>query len=182
MTIADGIQIAVLLVTSVGVWLAFRQLKEVSRSLRLARQGNTVNVIAHCASRYEAIMSTIPKEDDNKQGKGWWYRYWDLWTEEFNFFCKGLLDPDIFELWMNELVTVYQNPPYGQQWMGTRSEAHKEYLQSTLPSYRTLHSFFKEVDNISTTKDAEARARLVHNLIVTYSPSTSPFAISRNDG
>jgi len=178
MTVADVIQIAILLVMLAGVLLAYVQLTKIARSITLARQGNTVNTVAHCASRYESVISTIPSGDDEIKNKQWWYRYWDLFTEEFNFFRKGLLDPDIFELWLNELATVYNNAPQGNKKLGSRAQSHENYLRSTLPSYKALHDFCRELQRIAQDTSAGTRANMVHALVIEFAPTNSPFEIT----
>ena len=148
MEIVEWFQLLSSLAVVVGVWLAFLQLRKMSKSLRLAQQGNTVNVISHCANRYETIMRDLPALKTDVGINRWWYRYWDLHTEEFSFFKKGLLDPDIFELWMNELATVYQESPEGKL-QEVRSINHQKYLRATLPAYSELRSFFHELGQVS---------------------------------
>lgn len=148
-----------------GIWFAYQQLKQISASLALTHQANTVNVVAHCASRYEKVISEMPQTISDPNVDNWWYRYWDLYTEEFTFFQKAMLDPDIFELWINELATVYTAPPAPD--FEPRNVRHKSYLQSTLPNYKLLHCFFDELQRIACSEDgsAEDRAWKVHCLV-----------------
>jgi len=176
MNINTFIQLLSSFATLIGIWLAFLQLRKISYSLRIGQQGNTVNVIAHCVNRYEKIMGEIPKADDKEVIEIWWYRYWDLYTEEFNFFRKSLLDSDVFELWMNELATVYQLPP--GQYLETRRDSHRKYLDSTLVCYEVLHKFYYAIDDISKDPRPRARSERVHGLIVEYAPPTVQFEMS----
>lgn len=149
-----------------GIWFAYQQLSRISASLALMHQGNTVNVVAHCANRYEKVISDMPETTaDDPTIDNWWYRYWDLFTEEFTFFQKSMLDQDIFELWINELVTVYTLPP--APGFDRRDARHKKYLQTTLPNYGLLHRFFHELQRIANSEggSAEERARQVHELV-----------------
>ena len=178
MTIELFIQLFSSIVTLVGVVLAVLQLRRILRSLRISQQGNSVNVIAHCANRYEKIMSEIPASSSKVVISNWWYRYWDLHTEEFNFFQKSLLDPDIYELWINELATVYHSPP--RRNLISRVENHREYLSLTLPCYTVLHKFFSELDSIAGETSPASRSMRVHELIMEFAPTNALFEISSN--
>jgi len=157
------------IVAIITIYILYIQLRNISHSLKISRQANSVSVIAHCASRYEILMGECYKLDlDNHQAcDNWWYRYWDLQTEQFNFFRKSLLDIEIYELWMSELATKYQSPP--REGLELRSSAHKRYLDVTLPNYQDLRCFFMELDNISLQSDLRKRTLAVNRLVVKYS-------------
>lgn len=150
----------------VGVCFGYLQLRKISTSLALMHQANTANVVAHCATRYEKLIRDLPqRRDDPQLLQNWWYRYWDLYTEQFAMFQKSILDADIFELWINELATVYMNSP--APGLQRRCDNHQEYLQTTLPNYHLLHRFFAELRRIACTEEgsSEERARQVHRLV-----------------
>jgi hypothetical protein len=165
----------------VGVCFGYLQLRKISISLALTHQANTANVVAHCATRYEKLIRDLPeRRDDPHLLKNWWYRYWDLYTEQFAFFQKSILDPDIYELWINELATVYtKSPAPGLQ---RRCDNHQEYLQTTLPNYHLLHRFFAELRRIACTEEgsAEERARQVHKLVEEFRGKARTSAIPPN--
>lgn len=164
----------------VGIWFAYLQLRRISTSLTLMHQGTTVNVVAHCASRYEKVIRDMPKNADDPDVDKWWYRYWDLFTEEFTFFQKSVLDQDIFELWINELATVYAKPP--APGLDRRDERHKRYLQATLPNYGLLHRFFDELQRIAISEYGSAgeRARRVHALVEQMSANDDGVFLPKN--
>jgi len=163
------IQIINSLITLTGLVIAILQLRRILRSVKISQQGNSVNVIVHCVNRYEKIMGELPSTCDNKiLLDNWYYRYWDLVTEEFNFFKKSILDPDIFELWINELAASYQSAPHSK--LIPRVESHHEYLRTKVPYYKDLHAFFNQVERISTDSSTESRSNLVHKLIKEYTP------------
>lgn len=155
-----------------GVVVAVWQLTKILRSVRISEQANTLSAVAHCANRHEMLISQMPADDDST----WWYRYWDLFTEEFTFFRKSLLDCDVFELWIAELATVYHERPRPK--LRERAESHREYLTGTLPSYTALHDFFRELDLISRVPDSTLRGKRVHELIVQFAPPEARFDIS----
>ena len=175
MSTSDIIQIVISGIMLVTLVLTLLQLRKISQSIRLAQRSNTINVIAHCAGRYETVIASRPKSSDEAANSLWWYRYWDLFTEEFNFFRKAMLDPDIFELWMNELATVYHSgiTPGAP----SRASTHKTYLTTTLPRYATMHAFFNSLSDIARDKDSANRADRMHQLIVKYSPSGASFEL-----
>jgi hypothetical protein len=179
MKIEIYIQLFTSIVALVGVVIAILQLRRILRSLQISQQGNSVNVIAHCVNRYEKIMSEIPTNVSKSAISSWWYRYWNLYTEEFNFFRKSLLDPDIYELWMNELATVYHLSP--RRNYISCMESHQKYLKLTLPCYIALHKFFNELDIIANDSSLSSRSIRVHKLIMEFAPSKALFEISMNE-
>lgn len=178
MKLEHYIQIFSSLVTFAGVVVALLQLRRILRSVRIGQQGNDVNVITHCANRYEKIISEIRVIKTKGDEGNWYYRYWDLVTEEFNFFRKSMLDPDIFELWINELATVYRSSP--KEGMQTRTDSHRVYLNSTLPYYRALREFFAKLDSIAEDPILLSRAKQVHTLIVEFAPKNAHFEKNHN--
>jgi len=157
-------QLIILLLTA---WIAFYQLRNISHSLKLGQQGNTTNIVAHCASRYEKIMTEsihLNEEDE----RIWWYRFWDLHTEQFMFFQKSLLDKDIYGLWINELA-IHYNKPIRENGM-TRIETHKTYLKDIVPYHTKLHEFFQQLETISHEVSIAHRSSLVHELIEKFKP------------
>ena len=77
-----------------GVGLGLFQLRRVVRSVGIGEQSNTINAISHCAQRYHEIMRDVKnggrgvKADEFEPGS-WWYRYWDLHTEQYTLFRKA---------------------------------------------------------------------------------------------
>jgi len=149
----------------VGMFFAYRQLQNISVSLKHMLNSNKINVIAHCANRYEKIYGELNPDIDDDKKRNWWYRYWDLYTEQFTFFQKGMLDSDVFELWVNELATVYEEPPI--EGYDIRSVNHKEYLVTTLPGNEPLHDFFSDLQSAAKDEagNPSARANRVHALL-----------------
>jgi hypothetical protein len=115
-------------------------------------------------------MTEFPSScKDSSLLDNWYYRYWDFVTEEFTFFKKSILDPDIYELWINELATSYQSAPDTN--LKPRVESHHEYLRTRVSYYKELHAFFDRVERISTDASAESRAALVHQLMKDFTPA-----------
>lgn len=158
-------QLIVLILTAA---IAFYQLRNISHSLKLGQQGNTTNIVAHCASRYERIMAESIHLDNEENEKIWWYRLWDLHTEQFMFFQKSLLDKDIYALWINELAINYNKAirTNGK----TRVETHKEYLRDIIPYHKKLHEFFQQLETISHETSIAHKSQLVHELIEKFKP------------
>jgi len=157
-----------LIILSLTAWIAFYQLRNISHSLKLGQQGNTTNIVAHCASRYEKIMAesiNLSREEDERI---WWYRLWDLHTEQFMFFQKSLLDKDIYALWINELAINYNKPIKANG--KTRVETHKEYLRDIIPYHKKLHEFFQQLEGISQEVSIAHKSQLVHELIEKFKP------------
>ena len=150
----------------VGLILAFIQLRTLVKSVNRSQELNAISAVSHCADRRERIIAATPS---NKVPKdmvtNWWYQYWDLYTEEFILFKKGLLEPDIFELWISELTTAYTKKPNGFEHLECLRDTHELYLKTVLPSKTDLHKFFREVRRLSDESNDEMRCKLVHDLI-----------------
>ena len=166
--IALGAAVAAFLAVLVGLL----EVRRLVRSIEVGQQANAINAVSHCAQRYHEIMRDIDdarhgvKQGDVSSGS-WWYRYWDLHTEQFALFTKGLLDPAVYELWMTELATVYNKSPDGVE---TRAVAHAAYLDEALPQHVQLQSFFRQLSGISVDTDAASRVAQVRALIEAYTP------------
>jgi len=177
MSASDIIQVVISVIMLAALVATLFQLRQISASLRLAQRSNTINAIAHCAGRYETVIASRPSKNDADATANWWYRYWDLFTEEFNFFRKSMLDPDIFELWMNELATVYHAPLIAGG--TTRVSAHTTYLTTTLPRYAALHAFFASLSTIARDTNSASRADMVHRLVLEYAPPGASFELTQ---
>jgi hypoxanthine phosphoribosyltransferase len=159
------IAIAGPIVAAVGATIAFFAVVRSQRS-------NAISAISHCAQRYHEIMSDVKEvEAGNTTPGSWWYRYWDLHTEQFMLFRKGLLDRDIYELWINELATTYQwePAPNGQR----RAAAHATYLAQALPHFGKLREFYRRLASISRIPDADTRGEQVEALMDLYDPRSA---------
>jgi hypothetical protein len=91
-----------------------------------------------------------------------------MYTEEFYFFRKSVLEPDIFELWVYRLATSYHSSPRSK--IKTKAESHREYLDTKVPKYRELHAFFDRVEKISRESSVKTIADHVHELIKDFDP------------
>lgn len=181
MNLSDLIQLGVLTSTVIALGFNAYQLLKVADSLKFAQGSNTISAISHFASRYETIVAAIPNEPDPAKEQNWWYRLWDLVSQEFVLFRKGVLDPDVFELWMNELSNGYHSRPQELNYMSIRSEKHREYLSTNLPCEKALHEFFVRMDYIAKESNSELRAELVHRLVQEFAPTTRINILRGND-
>ena len=183
----DGTTVAVWAVVAavaaaLGVGVGLLQLRPFVRSAVVNQQANSINAVSHCAQRYHEIMRDVgdsvlgPKGGEVSPGS-WWYRYWDLHTEQFTLFRSGLLDPRVYELWMNELATLYNVAPLnGEVLVETRAVAHAAYLDHTLPHHVELQSFFRQLSGISFDRDPVSRGVQVRALIDASAPKRRKLA------
>ena len=187
MTTSDWIQLASALLVLGGLLIAFVQLRLLTSSMTTSQsslrasidqlaesqRSNTIAAIGHCTDRYTTIMNSLPQEADADGIKAWWYLYWDLMTEESVFFRKGLLDFEIYELWTNELVNVYNRGPHGLDYMGTRAENHEAYLEDRLPVRAAVREYFDGLKEIvGGTQSSSERAEAVRALLIRFGPKT----------
>jgi len=155
-------------VTVVGLIFAAFQLRKMSQSIALREKANLASVVTHCANRYDSLVKDLPEAIKNEDVDLWWYRLWDLWTEEFYFFEKSILDKDIFKLWVLELATHYQKSPRNKSELPSQSEAHANYLREVLPGEGRITSFFSRVADYSKIENHKIRAEKITLLIDEY--------------
>lgn len=160
-----------------GVAVGLLQLRPFLRSAVMSQQANAIVAVSHCAERYHDIMRDVANEtlgakDTDVLPGSWWYRYWDLHTEQFTLFKQGLLDPRVYELWMNELATPYDEAPrgYDGRIVATRAVAHAAYLDRTLPHHVDLQSFFRQLSGIAFDGNPASRGAQVRGLINASAP------------
>jgi len=156
---SEMIQTASALFSAITLFFTFMQVKKIS-------QTNAVNVITHCASRYDSLMKDLPKAIDAKQMDLWWYRLWDLWSEEFYFVRKGVLDKEIFSLWVIELALFYNLPPRNMSTSisTTQRESHTLYLSNYSPEDKIV-AFFYKVAELSENHNSKDRAKAIIKLV-----------------
>jgi hypoxanthine phosphoribosyltransferase len=167
------VAIATAAIAVVAVGVALIEVHRLVRAIQIAQQSNSINAVSHCAQRYHDIMRDVDDPDHGVQGTNvesgsWWYRFWDLHTEQFTLFTSSLLDPRVYELWMTELATAYNGSP-GKA--ASRAVAHSAYLDRTLPDHVELQSFFRELSGISVDSDPASRGAQVRALIDAYTPT-----------
>ncbi|MGD1930976.1 MAG: hypothetical protein ACFB12_18910 [Leptolyngbyaceae cyanobacterium] len=123
-----------------------------ARSLEIQRKAVQASVILDCSAQYHSIVGAVDEyinETEQSNEDLWWYRLWDLYTKEFFFYKKGLIDRNIYEVWIIELARVYYKPPFNKN-MKTRWDAHQEYLESRLPPDDSeIQKFFRRIHEIS---------------------------------
>ncbi len=132
--------------------------------VRKISQTNVVTVIAHCANRYDLLMRDLPSSIESGQIDLWWYRLWDLWSEEFYFVRKGVLDKEIFCFWIMELASLYDLPPRNMPIPTTQREAHILYL-SNFPPEDKMVKFFNKVSEISENQNPVDRTKAITKLV-----------------
>lgn len=163
------IKIFTLSVLTTGVLIATKQLKRLSISAEVARKSGMVNVVMAMVSKYHDIAHHIPDPSDEQKVKEWWESFYDLFTEEFVYYEEGLIEPKIYELWINELAEYYLSPP--AEGFAPINENHQNHIQLTLPCYERCATFFLELENIcKSTKNPLVRAKSVSALVQEFKP------------
>jgi hypothetical protein len=148
-------------------------IKSTAESLNLQRLSTQATVILDCSKHYDNIVSAIQEYEKNGQIELWWYRLWDLHTKEFFFYKNGLINKEIYEVWMIELAFRYEERPFGYNDMYKFRESHKKYLDSRIsPTHHEINDFFAEIYSISkrysfgeSASDKIAITKAVNSLI-----------------
>lgn len=165
-TFADLLLKAILGITaiSIGTW----RLRQLARSLDLARLAANNSVVLDLSRRYDDIMNTIPSADDPEGIRVWWYRYWDFITLEFMMFRQGGLDPAIYLGWLCELAVNYNRKPSRVD-IGTYCENHSNYLAKVRHFHPVLDEFYRRFRQVSELDDSSQPEKLAE-LVSEYQP------------
>lgn len=165
-----------------GVIFSYIQIRKISKSIEISQKSNLINVISYFNKEYDSIMSELKECASQSKMDSWYFRFWNLLTNEFMFFDKKLLDPFIFELWTLKICSIYDKKPsdfpdlittasFGDFSanipsfkIDTFRENHKKYLKCHLEDYPKAKSFFARMIKISEENKIDIKAP-VHKLI-----------------
>ncbi|MCK5412805.1 MAG: hypothetical protein KAI57_00335 [Candidatus Pacebacteria bacterium] len=156
---------------TVGVIFSYLQIRKISKSINIGQKANKINVLNSFTKEYDFIIIEAVECVNQKKVKTWYFRYWNLFTNEFLFFKEGLLESHIFEFWMFKMCLYYNEKPseIPMKRINNYKTSHLKYIESGNGNYPKADSFFKELIQISDDeKDPEKIRDLVHKLIKKY--------------
>lgn len=154
-----------------GVFFSYFQIRKAARSIEVGQKANEINVLNSFTKEYDRIMLESEECETSKKVATWYFRFWNLMTNEYLFFSKGLLDRNIFEFWCFKLCLYYNSKPTKIPYRKARTYklSHLEYMINHNGSYPKSDSFFRELMEIADReKNKDEMAKKVHKLVKKY--------------
>ncbi|MCK4892011.1 MAG: hypothetical protein KAS78_05065 [Candidatus Pacebacteria bacterium] len=167
----DLLDAATSLAVIFGVVFAYLQIKKVSKSIDINGKSNFIKVLGNFTKEYDTLMAEMIDCKTQKKIDVWYFRLWNLYTNEFVFFYQGILDPLIFEFWAFKLCLYYDKKPtkIPVEKIDTYGKSHLIYMKNRHKSYPKTDSFFHELIKIANKKNNEVRMEdSVHQLVERY--------------
>ena len=156
---------------TVGVIFSYLQIRKISKSVKIGQKSNTINVLNSFTKEYDFLVIEAAECITQKKVNTWYFRFWNLFTNEFLFFKEGLLESHIFEFWMFKMCLYYNEKPFEIpiKRINTYKKSHLKYIESGNGNYPKVDSFFMELIKISDNKkDIKEIRNCVHKLVKKY--------------
>lgn len=154
-----------------GVVFSYLQIRKISKSIEISQQTNMINVLNSFTKEYDEIMLSAMECNTQKKVITWYFRFWNLITNEFLFFSKGLFDPYIFEFWTFKMCLYYDKKPSGIPYkrVNTYKKSQLRYMKYHNGNYPKADNFFKELIKISEEEKSKTKMKdRVHELVKKY--------------
>lgn len=154
-----------------GVIFSYLQIKKISKSIDVGQKANFINVLHFFSSEYDAIICESPRCRSSKKLDLWYFRFWNLLTNEYLFFRHGLLDDYIFEFWCFKICAEYDQKPkhVPLSRMDSFKKSHLKYLKGHNGSHLQSQEYFQELIAISEeSENEEEMLEKVHDLVKRY--------------
>ena len=167
----DILDVATSLAIIFGVIFSYLQIKKISKTIEINRKSNFIRVLGRFTKEYDALMTEADCCDTQKKVDVWYFRLWNLYTNEFVFFYQGILDPLIFEFWAFKLCLYYNEKPTSITALkiSTYEESQIKYMKNRKRSYPKTNSFYNELIKIADNEKNEGKIECrVHRLIEKY--------------
>ena len=167
----DFVEVTTCTAITFGVILSYFQIRKISKSIETGQQANTINVLNSFTKEYDEIMIKALECNSPKKVVTWYFRFWNLMTNEFLFFSKGLLDSYIFEFWIFKLCLYYKEKPSGIPYkrINTYYKSQLRYIENHNGNYPKSDKFFRELMKISDEEKSKTEMRnRVHRLVKRY--------------
>ena len=156
---------------TLGVIFSYIQIRKISKSVDVGQKANLINVLNCFTKEYDLLVVEATECATRKKVDTWYFRFWNLFTNEFLFFKEGLLEDHIFEFWMFKMCLYYNEKPseIPIKRINTYKESHLKYIISGNGNYPRADFFFRELIKISDDeKDMGEIKDCVHKLIKKY--------------
>ncbi|MCK5412806.1 MAG: hypothetical protein KAI57_00340 [Candidatus Pacebacteria bacterium] len=157
-----------------GVLFSYLQIKKISKTIDINKKSNFIKVLGRFTKEYDSLMIEIGDCNSQKKVDVWYFRLWNLYTNEFVFFYQGILDPLIFEFWAFRLCLFYNEKPSDACLKRTPcyKKSHLKYMKNREKSYPRTDAFYHELIKIADEeKNEENIENRVHKLVQKYRKS-----------
>ena len=154
-----------------GVVFSYLQIKKISKTIDINRKSNFIKVLGRFTKEYDSLMVEIGDCNSQKKIDVWYFRLWNLYTNEFVFFHQGILDPLIFEFWAFKLCLFYNEKPTDAcvKKVICYKKSHLKYMKNRNKSYPKTDSFYHNLIRIAEEeKSSDMIEDRVHCLIQKY--------------
>jgi len=155
-----------------GVIFSYLQIKKISKTIDVGQKANFINVLHFFSGEYDSIICESPRCRTSKKVELWYFRFWNLLTNEYLFFRHGLLDDYIFEFWCFKICAEYGQKPkhIPLKHIETFKASHIGYLKSHNGGHMHSQNYFQELIGISEEckGDEEEMRTRVHELVKRY--------------
>lgn len=171
MSLLDFIQFLTNLSIIFGMVFSYLQIKKISKTIDVSRKANSINVLNFFAKEYDNLMIEAEGCRDRRKAEIWYFRFWNLFKNEFLFFEEELLDDYIFEFWAYKMCMEYNRKPehIPLRKIDTFKKSHRRYLSDHNANHPNTEKFFIELIAISENSRSEKEIkRQVHELVQRY--------------
>jgi len=173
-SLKELIDMATSLSIILGVFFSYFQIRKAAKSIEIGQKANAINVLNSFTREYDSIMLKSAECETSKKVATWYFRFWNLMTNEYLYFSKGLLDRNIFEFWCFKLCLYYNAKPTKIPYKRVRTYkfSHLEYMIGHNGSYPKSDAFFRELMEIADDKKSKNNknemTKKVHKLVKKY--------------
>lgn len=155
-----------------GVLFSYFQIRKAAKSIEVGQKANAINVLNSFTKEYDRIMLESEECETSKKVATWYFRFWNLVTNEYLYFSQGLLDRYIFEFWCFKLCLYYNSKPTKVPYKKVRTYkmSHLEYMVGHNGSYPKSDAFFRELMEIADERisNKDEIVKRVHKLVKKY--------------
>ncbi len=123
MSTSDIIQIAILSVAIIAVIVSIVYAhKSIKASIALTKKQIKAQIFSEKARRYNEIILKIPNvASDGKDKLGdevlkYTHLYFNLCSEEYHLWKKGIIDSEVFDIWKEGMQTTMKCTTYVKAW------------------------------------------------------------------
>jgi hypothetical protein len=107
-------------------------LKLNKKAIQLTQQSKRADILSECNSRFSRVMEMRSNPEIIANPKIFFERFWTLQFDQYTYWCKGFVDQEVFDYWMeNRYIEWQQNLKFGDMTCQDGFKAVKETLRHT---------------------------------------------------
>ncbi len=136
MSTSDIIQFAILIVAIIAVIVSivYTQ-KSIKASISLTQEQIKAQMFSEYTRRYNEIFLKMPillsdgKDKLDDEVLKYTRLYFDLCSEEYHLWAKGMIDSDVFDIWKEGMQTLLKDTTYFKAWQLQECEYNLEFIE-----------------------------------------------------